>query len=478
MTARLGYKVLLKREDLQPVYSFKVRGAYNKIAHLPVEERWKGVVACSAGNHAQGVAYSAKRLGIPATIVMPTMTPSIKHSNVTRMGSKVVLHGNDFDEAKDECRRLELKHGLTNIPPFDDPYVIAGQGTIGMEILRQVNTQDLKAVFCCVGGGGLIAGVGVYLKRLCPEVKIIGVEARDANAMAQSLEKNERVTLGEVGLFADGAAVRVVGEETYRICKEVVDEVIQVSTDEICAAIKDSFQDTRAIVEPAGALALAGLKKYASLHPPKPNERNSLLAVLSGANMDFDRLRFVTERARLGEGIEAFLSVGLPERPGAFWEMIQCILPLAISEFTYRYGDANLAKVFISILITDKSDLAAVMERLTAGGYPAEDLSGNELAKSHARYLIGGRAFVPDERVYRFEFPERPGALAKFLQTMRPGQNITLFHYRGQGGDVGRVLVGIQGEGQGIKDFVEELGYPYVDETENPVVKEFLQRGD
>lgn len=470
--------MFLKREDLQPVYSFKVRGAYNKMANLPQSERWKGVIACSAGNHAQGVAYSAKKLGIPATIVMPTMTPSIKHLNVSRLGSSVVLAGNDFDEAKEECRRLELKHGLTNIPPFDDPYVIAGQGTIGMEILRQVNIQDLEAVFCCIGGGGLIAGIGVYLKRLVPHVKIIGVETMDANAMAESLAQGKRVTLNEVGLFADGAAVRVVGEETYRICKEVVDEVILVTTDEICAAIKDAFQDSRAIVEPAGALALAGLKKYASQNPAIREERNSLLAVLSGANMDFDRLRFVAERARLGEGIEALLSVTLPERPGSFWEMTQCILPQAISEFTYRYSDPSFAKVFVSILISSRTDLDRVMTRLTQAGFPVDDLSDNELAKSHARYLIGGRAHVPNERIYRFEFPERPGALNRFLETLRSGQNISLFHYRGQGGDVGRILAGIQvaeGKDHELEDFLKEIGYPFVEETDNPVVNGYLR---
>lgn len=418
---------------------------------------------------------------------MPLMTPSIKHKNVSRMGSKVVLYGSDFDAAKDECKRLEVLHGLTNIPPFDDPYVIAGQGTIAMELLRQVKIDEVEAVFCCVGGGGLIAGIGVYIKRLAPHIKIIGVEAADANAMFESLEAGKRVSLDEVGLFADGAAVRVVGEETFRICKEVIDEVIQVSTDEICAAIKDTFLDTRAIVEPAGALALAGLKKYAQRNQKSASPDKALVAVLSGANMDFDRLRFVAERAKLGEGNEALISCTLPERPGAFWEMVQSVLPHAISEFSYRYGDPNQARVFLSVIVEQPSDLSRIIASLKEKGIPATDMSNNELAKSHARYLIGGRApKFPDsnteERVYRFTFPERPGALAKFLKLMRPGHNITLFHYRGQGGDVAKILAGIQvpkenGRAE-LEGFLNELGYPYVDETDNEIYETYLKSGE
>ncbi|KAI4249455.1 MAG: hypothetical protein L6R42_008982, partial [Xanthoria sp. 1 TBL-2021] len=438
MSNRLECKVLLKREDLQPVFSFKLRGAYNKMAHMDRNDRWKGVVASSAGNHAQGVAYSARQLKIPATIVMPSGTPSIKHLNVTRMGGSVVLHGDDFDAAKTEAHRLEKLHGLTDIPPFDDPYVIAGQGTIGMELLRQTNLQELEAVFSCVGGGGLIAGLGVYIKRIAPHVKIIGVETYDANAMVQSLRKRERVTLNEVGLFADGAAVKSVGEETFRLCLEVVDEIIEVTTDETCAAIKDVFEDTRSIVEPAGALALAGLKKYVVSHP-SPDPRRSLVAIASGANMNFDRLRFVTERAALGENKEVLLSVNIPERPGAFAELVETVLPHAVTEFSYRYSKEQSANIFMGITVTASAraeQLSDLMERLGHNGMKAEDLSGDELAKSHIRYLVGGRSDVADERLYMFEFPERPGSLIKFLTTLQPGQNISLFHYRNHGGDV------------------------------------------
>ncbi|KAI5858395.1 tryptophan synthase beta subunit-like PLP-dependent enzyme [Tricharina praecox] len=480
LSGKLGYKVLLKREDLQPVFSFKVRGAYNKMAHLPVEERWKGVVACSAGNHAQGVAFSAKHLGIPATIVMPLGTPTIKHQNVSRLGGRVILYGQDFDSAKEECKRLEIKHGLTNIPPFDDPYVIAGQGTIGMELLRQCNIADLEAVFCCVGGGGLIAGIAVYLKRVAPHVKIIGVETYDANAMVQSLKEGTRVTLQEVGLFADGAAVKVVGEETFRLCKEHVDEVIQVTTDETCAAIKDVFLDTRSIVEPAGALALAGLKKYATRHQPS-SPSSSLCAILSGANMDFDRLRFVAERARLGEGNEVLLSVIVPDQPKVFNSMMQCILPRPVTEFSYRFGDPDKAVIFMSILVQDRdTEIPQILGSFQKKGFVGHDISENELAKSHARYLVGGRlpdAITVEERLYRFEFPERPGALGKFLELLNPEFNISLFHYRNHGGDVGKVLVGIQvppGKKADLEMFLSELGYPFVDETQNLVYRNYL----
>lgn len=326
LSNKLESKVLLKREDLLPVFSFKLRGAYNKMAHLPPKVSWKGVIACSAGNHAQGVAFSARHLKIPATIVMPQGTPAIKHKNVSRMGGNVVLHGLDFDSAKEHCHSLEKQYGLTNIPPFDDPYVIAGQGTVGAEILRQASLGKLKAIFCCVGGGGLISGVGVYVKRIAPDVKIIGVEASDANALVESLREGRRVLLREVGLFADGAAVKTVGEETFRICQEVVDEVIEVSTDEICAAIKDVFEDTRSILEPAGALSLAGLKKWVSQNPSADSGRE-LVAVASGANMNFDRLRFVAERAELGEQREALLTVTIPERPGSFAQLVEAVLP-------------------------------------------------------------------------------------------------------------------------------------------------------
>lgn len=426
------------------------------------------------------MAYSARKLKIPATIVMPSGTPPIKHLNVSRLGGCVVLHGEDFDSAKAEAHRLEKFHGLTNIPPFDDPYIIAGQGTIGMELLRQTNVQELEAVFACVGGGGLIAGLGVYIKRIAPHVKIIGVEAYDANAMVQSLKKRERVLLKEVGLFADGAAVKAVGEETFRLCLDVVDEIIEVSTDEICAAIKDVFEDTRSIVEPAGALAVAGLKKYV-VKNPSPNSKRGLIAIASGANMDFDRLRFVAARAALGEKKEALLCVTLPERPGAFNELVKAVLPNAITEFSYRYAKKESGNVFMGISVnasTRTMDLQDLIQRLAKDGMPAADLSGDELAKSHVRNLVGGRSNVEDERLYMFEFPERPGALFKFLDTLRPGQNITLFHYRNQGGDVGNVLAGIQCPAPGkdeLEEFLRKLGYPFTECTNSPTYKMFLR---
>ena len=483
LSNRLECKVLLKREDLLPVFSFKLRGAYNKMAHLSPEASWKGVIACSAGNHAQGVAFSARKLKIPATIVMPSGTPAIKHMNVSRLGGTVVLHGPDFDSAKSECHRLEKLHGLTNIAPFDDPYVIAGQGTIGMELLRQTTLRHLKAIFCCVGGGGLIAGIGVYVKRIAPDVKIIGVEATDANAMAQSIDQGRRVLLSEVGLFADGAAVKTVGEETFRLCQEVVDEVVQVSTDEICAAIKDVFEDTRSVLEPAGALSLAGLKKWVGQNP-STNPKRELVAVASGANMNFDRLRFVAERAALGEQKEALLAVTIPERPGSFAQLVEAVLPQAVTEFNYRYSTAEPTRAHVMMGIsvasasTRTSELQSLFTRLSTEGMHAIDVSNDELAKTHIRYLVGGRSSVSDERLYMFEFPERPGALFKFLRTLRPGQNISLFHYRNYGGDVGRILAGIQcpeaqrGE---LEAFLKDIGYPFKECTENETYRMFLR---
>ncbi|KAL8865056.1 MAG: hypothetical protein Q9174_007095 [Haloplaca sp. 1 TL-2023] len=411
---------------------------------------------------------------------MPSGTPSIKHLNVSRMGGSVVLHGDDFDAAKTEAHRLEKLYDLTNIPPFDDPYVIAGQGTIGMELLRQTNLQDLEAVFSCVGGGGLIAGLGVYIKRIAPHVKIIGVETCDANAMVRSLHKKERVSLDEVGLFADGAAVKSVGEETFRLCRDVVDEVIEVTTDETCAAIKDVFEDTRSIVEPAGALALAGLKKYVARNPDR-NPRKSLIAIASGANMNFDRLRFVTERAALGENKEVLLSVEIPEKAGSFAELVKAVLPHAVTEFSYRFANERSAKIFMGISVnatTRAVELSDLIERLHHSGMKAEDLSGDELAKSHIRYLVGGRSAVSDERLYMFEFPERPGSLFKFLTTLRPSQNISLFHYRNHGGDVGKILAGIQcppSEISELEEFLARLGYPHSDCTDSAVYKMFLR---
>lgn len=455
------------------------------MAHLDRGKSWKGVIACSAGNHAQGVAYSARKLKIPATIVMPEGTPSIKHKNVSRMGGTVVLHGQDFDAAKEECARLEKQHGLTNIPPFDDPYVIAGQGTIGMELLRQTNIQKLEAIFCCVGGGGLIGGIGVYVKRIAPHVKIIGVEAYDANAMVQSLQKGERVFLKDVGLFADGAAVKTVGEETFRVCQDVVDEIIQVTTDETCAAIKDVFEDTRSIVEPAGALALAGLKKYVAANPSESTSRE-LVAIASGANMNFDRLRFVAQRAALGEKREAILMVSIPEVPGAFAKLINCVLPHSVTEFSYRYATDTIANVLIGISLTSPpserdAELASLLDRIETSGMKATDLSGDELAKSHIRYLVGGRSGVANERLYMFNFPERPGALNRFLNTLMPKYNISLFQYRNEGSDVGKVLTGIrcddQSEGglEELEQFLNRIGYPWTDCTKSDVFKTFLR---
>lgn len=483
LSNRLECKVLLKREDLLPVFSFKLRGAYNKMAHLSDKAKWKGVIACSAGNHAQGVAYSARHLKIPATIVMPSGTPAIKHKNVSRLGGAVVLHGPDFDSAKEHCYLLEKQYGLTNIPPFDDPYVIAGQGTIGLELLRQASLQNLHAIFCCVGGGGLTAGIGIYVKRIAPHVKIIGVEANDANAMVQSLKAGRRVFLKDVGLFADGAAVKTVGEETFRICQEVVDDVVMVTTDEICAAIKDTFEDTRSILEPAGALSLAGLKKWVAENPSEDPNRE-LVAITSGANMNFDRLRFVAERASLGEQKEALLAITIPEKPGSFAALIEAILPAACTEFSYRYStsDPSKAHILIGVSISNassrSSELASLFLRLEQGGMTARDISSDELAKTHIRYLNGGRSSVADEKLFMFEFPERPGALFKFLRTLRPGQNISLFHYRNYGGDVGRILAGIQcpeSERGELKKFLNDIEYPWTECTDNETYKTFLR---
>lgn len=412
---------------------------------------------------------------------MPSGTPAIKHLNVSRLGGSVVLHGSDFDAAKAEAHRLEKLHNLTNIPPFDDPYVIAGQGTVGMEIVRQAKLHNLEAVFCCVGGGGLIAGVGAYIKRIAPHVKIIGVETFDANAMAQSLKKGERVMLNEVGLFADGAAVKLVGEETFRICQDVVDDVIEVTTDEICAAIKDVFEDTRSILEPAGALALAGLKKYVAANPD-PNPQRELVAVTSGANMDFDRLRFVAERAALGEKKELLLSVTIPEKPGAYATLIDIVTPHPITAFNYRYTREDFANVLMGISLpasTRLSELQRIISELEKAGMKASDLSDDELVKTHIRYFVGGPSNVDDERLFMFQFPERPGALQRFLGHLRPSDNVTLFHYRNHGGGVGRVLAGMQCASSAsaeLTHFLNELGYPYEECTNSAAYKMFLRR--
>jgi threonine dehydratase len=474
LSARLNNTLLLKREDMQSVFSFKLRGAYNKMAHLPEADLRKGVICASAGNHAQGVALSAKRLGARAVIVMPVTTPTVKVQAVKTRGGEVVLFGDSFDEAYAHARDLEAAQGLTFVHPFDDPDVIAGQGTIGMEILRQ-HQGPLHAIFVAIGGGGLISGIGAYVKRVRPEVRIIGVEPKDSDAMSRSLAAGKRVKLDQVGLFADGVAVKQVGEETFRLCREVVDEVILVDTDDTCAAIKDVFEDTRSILEPAGALAIAGAKAYVEREKLKGQ---TLVAVACGANMNFDRLRFVAERAEVGERREAILAVTIPEERGSFRRFCELIGNRSVTEFNYRIADSNKAHIFVGLSVTDRADVAKLVRNLGRHGFDALDLTDDELAKSHVRHMVGGHsALAKDELMYRFEFPERPGALMKFLTSMQPDWNISLFHYRNHGADVGRVLVGMQvpaRESAGLKKFLATLGYRYWDESGNPAYRMFL----
>jgi threonine dehydratase len=474
ISSRCGNRVLLKREDMQPVFSFKLRGAYNKMAHLTPAQRKRGVIAASAGNHAQGVALAAQKLGCRAVIVMPVTTPQIKIDAVKKRGGEVVLAGESYDEAYTHALALEKKQKLSFVHPYDDPEVIAGQGTIGMEILRQ-HPEPIDAVFCCVGGGGLISGVAAYIKRLRPQTKIIGVEAADADAMDRSLKAGRRVRLEQVGLFADGAAVKFVGEETFRLCREYVDEMVLVDTDAICAAIKDVFEDTRSILEPAGALAVAGAKAWAAKHKAKDR---TLVAVASGANMNFDRLRFVAERAEVGEQREAVLAVTLPEKPGAYKKFVSLIGSRNITEFNYRYHDAGEAHVFVGIQVANRAESLKLIGQLRRHGYATLDLTDDEMAKLHIRHVVGGHApGVADELIYRFEFPERPGALMNFLTRMSAGWNISLFHYRNHGADTGRVLVGMQvppKEMREFRSFLKNLGYRYWDESANPAYRLFL----
>ncbi len=474
LSARIGNTVLIKREDMQPVFSFKLRGAYNKLAKLSSERRKRGVICASAGNHAQGVALSAAKIGCRAVIVMPTTTPAIKVDAVRSRGGEVVLAGDTYDAAYAHARELEKQEKLTFVHPFDDPEVIAGQGTIGMEILRQ-RPQPIYAVFCPIGGGGLIAGVAAYIKRLRPDIRVIGVETRDADAMKRSLETGKRVRLEHVGLFADGTAVRYVGEETFRLCQQYVDEVILVDTDAICAAIKDVFEDTRSILEPSGALAIAGAKAYAARNRLKDK---TLVAVASGANMNFDRLRFVAERAEIGEQREAVFAVTLPEQPGSYKKFMNLIGARNITEFNYRYNDAREAQVFVGIQVASRAESLRLAEQLRRNGYAALDLTDDEMAKLHIRHLVGGHApQVDNEILYRFEFPERPGALMNFLSRMSAGWNISLFHYRNHGADTGRVLVGMQvppGEMKTFREFLKQLGYAHWNETDNPAYRLFL----
>lgn len=474
LSRRLGNRVLLKREDLQPVFSFKLRGAYNRIVRLSEEERARGVITASAGNHAQGVALAGRRLGIRATIVMPVTTPGIKVDSVRALGGKIVLHGDSYDEACAHAMEIVESQGLSFVHPYDDPDVIAGQGTIGMELLHQ-HPDELDAVFVAVGGGGLAAGVGAWIKSVRPEVKVIGVEPDDAPSMYEALRRGRRVTLDQVGIFADGVAVRQVGKEPFRIARKCLDEVILVGIDEICAAIKDIFDDVRAVAEPAGALSIAGLKKY--VEREKATGR-SLAAVLSGANINFDRLRHVAERAELGEGREVLFAATIPERPGSFRTFCRAIGKHQITEFNYRYSDHREAQIFVGIKLGRDDDRKALIAGLESKGYPLADLTDNEVAKSHIRYMVGGHsALVRNERLYRFEFPERPGALMNFLTHMGQGWNISLFHYRNHGAAYGRVLVGMQVPAQDkarFSAFLNEIGYACQEETANPAYSRFL----
>ena len=475
LSQRLGADVLLKREDLQPVFSFKLRGAYNKIVNIAPEIRAKGIITASAGNHAQGVALAARKLGIEALIVMPRTTPSIKIDAVRRLGGNVVLFGDAFDEALAHAKALQAERGMTFVPPYDDPDIIAGQGTVGMEILRQ-HPDPIEAIFVPIGGGGLAAGIAAFVKYLRPEVKVIGVEPADAACMAAAIAAGSRVVLDQVGLFADGVAVRQAGEETFRICRELLDEVITVTTDEICAAVKDTFDDTRAVAEPSGAVGLAGLKKYAERGALG---QGALVTIHSGANLNFDRLRHIAERAEIGERREALLAVTIPEEPGAYRAFMQTIGPRPVTEFNYRYSHEHKAHVFVGIqLVGGMAEKKALIVTLRDANYDVVDLSDDETAKVHIRYMVGGRAHgLEDERLYRFQFPERPGALMKFLDGLAHGWNITLFHYRNHGADYGRVLAGILVPNSERRRFVvalDKLGYPYWDESRNPAYQIFL----
>jgi threonine dehydratase len=474
LTIRLGNTLLLKREDMQSVFSFKLRGAYNKMAQLPPDQLAQGVIASSAGNHAQGVALGAKRLGSKAIIVMPTTTPAVKINAVKARGGEVVLHGETYDDAYTHACQLSEEKGLTFIHPFDDPDVIAGQGTIGMEILRQ-HQQPIHAIFVAIGGGGLISGIAAYVKRLRPEIKIIGVEPVDSDAMHQSLRAGKRVRLDQVGLFADGVAVRQVGEETFRLCQQYLDDIILVGTDDTCAAIKDVFEDTRSILEPAGALAVAGAKAYVEREGIKDQ---TLVAVACGANMNFDRLRFVAERAELGEHREAIFAVTIPEKPGSLKAFCECLGKRNLTEFNYRIADNHEAHIFVGLEVQGRADALQMAQRFESKGLKTLDLTDDELAKMHLRHMVGGKSpLAHDELLYRFEFPERPGALMKFVNSMSPDWNISLFHYRNNGSDYGRIVAGIQVPPHEMTDwqnFLDSLGYRYWDENQNPAYKLFL----
>jgi threonine dehydratase len=475
LSARVGNEVLLKREDLQPVFSFKLRGAYNKIANLSETAARRGVICASAGNHAQGVALAAKRRGIPAVIVMPVTTPPIKVQAVAALGGEVVLHGDVFDAAYEHALKIAAERQLVFVHPFDDPDVIAGQGTVGMEILRQA-PGEIDAIFVAVGGGGLIAGIAAYVKSLYPRTKIIGVEPEDAASMYESLRQGKRVTLEHVGLFADTVAVKRVGEETFALARKYVDEVVLVTTDEICSAIQDTFEDTRVVPEPSGALSIAGLKKYVAREGSKGKR---FVAINCGANLNFDRLRYIAERAEVGAGREALLAVEIPEAPGSFLAFCRQLGTHNITEFNYREQGRERARIFVGLNLTrGAAERAELLKSLADAGYPVVDMTDNEMAKLHVRYMIGGRSpGLADECLFRFEFPERPGALLRFLEAVGTRWNISLFHYRNHGSDSGRVLAGIQvpaAEREQLRLHLAELRYEYVEETANPAYRLFL----
>ena len=479
LSKRMKNRIFFKREDMQSVFSFKLRGAYNKMAHLTPAQLKRGVICASAGNHAQGVALSAARLGCRALIVMPTTTPPVKVDAVKARGGEVVLFGDSYTDAYNHALTLEKKLKLTFVHPFDDPDVIAGQGTIGMEILRQ-HPDPIHAIFVAIGGGGLISGVAAYVKAVRPDIKVIGVQTTDSDAMAKSLKAGRRVSLPDVGLFADGTAVKLVGEETFRMAKLYVDDIILVDTDQVCAAIKDVFQDTRSILEPSGALAIAGAKAYLERAKSGKNriQDEALVCIACGANMNFDRLGFVAERADVGEAREAVFAVTIPEERGSFLRFCESIGPRSVTEFVYRISDARQAHVFVGLQIADRDEPGRISRNFEKQGFKSLDLTHDELAKLHIRHLVGGKSpLAHDELLYRFEFPERPGALMRFLESMAPNWNISLFHYRNQGGDVGRILVGLQvpkKEMKAFRDFLSELGCRHWDESENPAYKLFL----
>ena len=478
LSRRLDNRVLFKREDLQPVFSFKIRGAYNKIAQLSATAAQRGVICASAGNHAQGVALGARTRGIAAVVVMPITTPEIKVQAVADLGAEIVLHGDDYDAANEYAIGLARDRNLVFVHPFDDPDVIAGQGTIAMEILRQWHGDSIEAIFVPIGGGGLIGGIAAYVKSLYPRIKIIGVEPEDAAGMFESLRAGKRITLPRVGIFADGVAVRRVGEETFRLAKQYVDEILLVTTDQICAAIQDIFEDTRSIAEPAGALAVAGIKRFVAR---EACTGRTLVAINGGANMNFDRLRYVAERADVGAQREALLAVEIPEAPGSFMRLCELLVNRSVTEFNYRYGDAKTAQLFVGLSIAPGLAMrTALIQTLRDAGFGVRDMTDDETAKLHVRYMVGGHpGNLEHERLYRFEFPERPGTLLNFLRAIGTQWNVSLFHYRNHGSELGRVLVGIQVPPDTVTDFllhIDELQYPYAEETDNPAYRMFLGR--